>query len=111
MAVMMGAPNVVQGGSHSGNVAAHDLADAGLLDILSSDYVPASLLMGAVMLGERSGNLARALATVTSAPADAAALQDRGRLAAGRRADLVRFRLQDGVPSVRSVHVQGRAVA
>ena len=111
IAVMMGAPNVVQGGSHSGNVAAHDLADAGLLDILSSDYVPASLLMGAAMLGQRSGDMAGALATVTSAPAAACGLNDRGRLEGGRRADMVRFRLIDDVPSVRGVWVQGRAVA
>ena len=45
--VLMGAPNVVRGGSHSGNVAAEELARDGVLDILSSDYVPASLLMGA----------------------------------------------------------------
>ena len=111
IAVMMGAPNVVRGGSHSGNVAAHELADAGLLDILSSDYVPASLLMGAVMLGEQIGDLPRAMATVTSAPARASRLEDRGQLSTGFRADLVRFRLLDGVPAVRGVWVQGRAVA
>lgn len=111
ISVMMGAPNVVRGGSHSGNVAAHELADAGLLDILSSDYVPAALLMGAVMLGERSGDMARGIATVTSAPAAAADLNDRGVMAEGMRADLVRFRLIDGVPSVQSAWVQGRAVA
>lgn len=111
IAVMMGAPNVVRGGSHSGNVAAQDLADAGLLDILSSDYVPASLLMGGVMLGERLGDMAKGLATVTSAPAAAAELSDRGTLEAGRRADVVRFRSIDGVPSVQSAWVQGRMVA
>ena len=51
IAVMMGAPNLLRGGSHSGNVAAAALAEAGLLDILSSDYAPASLLAGAVRLG------------------------------------------------------------
>ena len=66
---MMGAPNLVRGGSHSGNVAAGELADAGLLDILSSDYAPASLLLGAVRLGLDAGDLARGLATVTAAPA------------------------------------------
>ena len=111
ISVMMGAPNVVRGGSHSGNVAAHELADAGLLDILSSDYVPAALLMGAVMLGERLGDMPAGIATVTSAPANVADLKDRGLLAEGNRADLVRFRLVDGVPSVQSAWVQGRAVA
>ena len=111
IAVMMGAPNVVRGGSHSGNVAAHDLADQGLLDILSSDYVPAALLMGAVMLGERLGNMPKGIATVTSAPAAATDLKDRGALAAGMRADLVRFRSVEGVPSVRAAWSQGKQVA
>jgi alpha-D-ribose 1-methylphosphonate 5-triphosphate diphosphatase len=48
--ILMGAPNVVRGGSHSGNIAAVDLAREGLLDILSSDYIPSSLLMGALQL-------------------------------------------------------------
>ncbi|MEM7213704.1 MAG: alpha-D-ribose 1-methylphosphonate 5-triphosphate diphosphatase, partial [Pseudomonadota bacterium] len=111
ISVMMGAPNVVRGGSHSGNVAAHDLADRGLLDILSSDYVPAALLMGAVMLGERLGDIAKGIATVTSAPAKAADLKDRGALAPGMRADLVRFRSIGAIPSVRAAWCQGNQVA
>ncbi|MBB96488.1 MAG: phosphonate metabolism protein PhnM [Rhodobacteraceae bacterium] len=93
IAVIMGAPNVVRGGSHSGNVAAKDLAEAGLLDILSSDYVPFSLLTGAVQLGRLWGDMARGMAAVTGAPARATGLTDRGELAVGRRADLVRFRV------------------
>ena len=55
--ILMGAPNVVRGGSHSGNIAAVDLAREGLLDILSSDYIPSSLLMGALQLPRaRSGD-------------------------------------------------------
>jgi alpha-D-ribose 1-methylphosphonate 5-triphosphate diphosphatase len=109
--VMMGAPNLLRGGSHSGNVAAGDLADAGLLDILSSDYVPAALLMGAVRLGLEHQDLPRGLATVTAAPARAAGFADRGRLAAGLRADLVRFTLTDGLPVTRGTWSQGRRVA
>ena len=82
IAVMMGAPNLIRGGSHSGNVAAHALADEGLLDILSSDYVPSSLLSGALMLGDQWGDVARAVATVTRAPAAATGLTDRGEIAA-----------------------------
>ena len=52
IAVIMGAPNLMRGGPHSGNVAASDLAKRDLLDILSSDYVPAALLLWAVMLSE-----------------------------------------------------------
>ena len=111
IAVIMGAPNLVRGGSHSGNVAAETLADQGLLDILSSDYVPAALLLGAVMLGERWGDMARGIATVTAAPAAAVGLLDRGRLEPGLRADLVRFRVGDHVPIPRGTWVEGRRVA
>lgn len=109
--VMMGAPNLIRGGSHSGNVAADELAQADLLDILSSDYVPNSLLLAAVQLGEIWGNMARGIATVTQAPARATGLTDRGALAAGQRADLIRFRLVSGVPSVGSVWSRGVRIA
>jgi alpha-D-ribose 1-methylphosphonate 5-triphosphate diphosphatase len=111
IAVMMGAPNLIRGGSHSGNVAAAELADAGLLDILSSDYAPASLLQAALHLGDVLGDLARGLATVTDAPARAAALTDRGRIEPGRLADLVRIRRHEGVPILRGVWVGGARVA
>lgn len=108
--VMMGAPNLVRGGSHSGNVAAADLAKAGLLDLLSSDYVPASLLNGALILGQIWDDLPRGIATVTSGPAQAAGLSDRGRLAEGLRADLVRLRVEEGCAQVRGTWVQGQRV-
>lgn len=111
IAVMMGAPNLIRGGSHSGNVPAQALAEAGLLDILSSDYVPAALLAAAVRLGIAGGNMAEALGMVTRAPADAAGLADRGRLARGLRADLVRFRIVEGQPIPRGVWAGGRRVA
>lgn len=111
IAVMMGAPNLIRGGSHSGNVAAETLAEAGLLDILSSDYAPASLLIGAVLLGQLAGNLAHGVARVTAAPARAARLNDRGRLAPGLVADLLRFRLVDGLPVPSGVWVGGTRVA
>lgn len=111
IAVIMGAPNLIRGGSHSGNVAAATLADAGLLDILSSDYVPAALLQGAVALGQRWGDMARGLATVTAAPARVAGLADRGRLETGLRADLLRFRLVNGLPVTRGLWVAGQRAA
>ena len=88
---MMGAPNLVRGSSHSGNVAALELADHGLLDILSSDYVPSALLYAAVKLGRLWGSMPEAMATVSAAPAKAAGLLDRGRLRRGLRADVIRF--------------------
>ncbi len=111
IAVIMGAPNLVRGGSHSGNVAAADLARADMLDILSSDYVPAALLMGAVRLGAIWSDLARGLATVTANPAARVGLADRGRLAPGLRADLLRFALAGDDPVVVSAWVAGRQVA
>lgn len=109
IAVMMGAPNLVRGGSHSGNVATETLAEAGLLDILSSDYVPASLLQGALQLGRMSGDIAAGLATVTAAPAQAAGLHDRGRLEPGARADLICVRLMGEMALLRGVWVNGRS--
>jgi alpha-D-ribose 1-methylphosphonate 5-triphosphate diphosphatase len=111
IAVMMGAPNLLCGGSHSGHAAAGALAEAGLLDILSSDYVPASLLLAAVRLGETSGDMAAGFATVTTAPAAAAGLADRGRIAPGLRADLVRVRMAGGLPLPRGVWAAGERVA
>jgi alpha-D-ribose 1-methylphosphonate 5-triphosphate diphosphatase len=105
--VMMGAPNLIRGGSHSGNVAAEGLARAGLLDILSSDYVPGALLLGAARLGRLWNDMARGIATVTRAPAEAAGLSDRGALIEGRRADVIRFAERAGVPVIGGVWVRG----
>ncbi len=92
MNVLMGAPNIVRGGSHSGNVAAHQLATSGLLDILSSDYYPASLLDAAFRIADSDANaftLAQAVRLVSKHPAQALGLHDRGVIAEGKRADLV----------------------
>lgn len=107
IAIMMGAPNLIRGASHSGNVSAGELAGAGLVDILSSDYVPAALLAGAMMLGAMEGNIARAMACVTANPARAAGLEDRGRLAPGLRGDVIRFRQIGAACALRGVWVQG----
>ena len=111
IAVMMGAPNLMRGSSHSGNVSALDLVGPGLLHILSSDYVPSTLLRAAVKLGGIVGDMAAGMATVTSAPAKAADLTDRGILAVGMRADLLRFRVTDDRPRVRGVWSGGCQVA
>lgn len=113
MSVLMGAPNIVRGGSHSGNIAARDLAEAGLLDVLSSDYVPSSLLHGAFKLAEdvETISLPQALALVTRRPAETVGLSDRGEIAPGKRADLLRVRWHGGVPVVRGVWREGRRVA
>ncbi|MBS7703053.1 alpha-D-ribose 1-methylphosphonate 5-triphosphate diphosphatase [Chelatococcus asaccharovorans] len=108
MKVVMGAPNIVLGGSHSGNVAAADLANSGLLDGLTSDYVPGSLLHAAFALAAQGFDLAETIALVTQNPAALLGFTDRGRIAPGLRADLVRVRLVHGVPVIRNVWVAGR---
>ena len=111
--ILMGAPNVVRGGSHSGNIAAVDLAREGLLDILSSDYIPSSLLMAALQLPQRvpAIDLASATRTVTKTPAEAVGLADRGEIEIGKRADLIRVHVARDVPVVRSVWREGHRVA
>ena len=111
--VLMGAPNLVRGGSHAGNVATAELAEAGVLDVLSSDYMPASLLMAAVKLPEAvpGFGLAAAIRTVTKTPAEAVGLSDRGEIAVGRRADLIRVHVARDLPVVRSVWREGGRVA
>lgn len=113
ISVLMGAPNVVRGGSHSGNIAAVDLAREGLLDIMSSDYIPSSLLMAAMQLPRHvpAIDLASAVRTVTKAAAEAVGLNDRGEIAAGKRADLIRVHVAHDVPAVRSVWREGQRVA
>ncbi|POO56905.1 alpha-D-ribose 1-methylphosphonate 5-triphosphate diphosphatase [Agrobacterium rosae] len=113
MSVLMGAPNIVRGKSHSGNIAARDLAQLGVLDVLSSDYVPFSLLHAPFLLTDQVDGitLPKALAMVSATPARTVGLDDRGRIAVGLRADLVRVRRENGVPIVRSVWRQGRRVA
>jgi alpha-D-ribose 1-methylphosphonate 5-triphosphate diphosphatase len=111
IAVIAGAPNLLRGGSHSGNVSAHELAEAGLLDILSSDYAPASLLAAALALGRAAGDIAAGLRTVTATPAAAAGLADRGQIAVGLAADLVRVRVAGDLAIPTGTWVEGVRVA
>jgi alpha-D-ribose 1-methylphosphonate 5-triphosphate diphosphatase len=106
---VMGGPNVVRGGSHSGNVAAVELARLGLLDILSSDYVPGSLLSAVMSLVQQEVmTWPQAVATVTATPALATGLLDRGALEAGLRADLIQVHIAEMPNGVR--HAVVRAV-
>ncbi|MFC3079712.1 alpha-D-ribose 1-methylphosphonate 5-triphosphate diphosphatase [Phenylobacterium terrae] len=113
MAICMGGPNFVRGASHSGNLSAREAAEADLLDILASDYVPLSMLRSAFMLIDLFGWAPeKAIATVTSGPARACGLADRGEIAPGQRADLVRVsRRGDGWPVPLEVWREGRRVA
>ena len=111
--VLMGAPNLVRGGSHSGNVATAELAAAGVLDVMSSDYVPSALLLAPLRLPEivPQFDLPAAIRTVTRTPAHAVGLTDRGEIAVGKRADLVRVYSRGGASTARMVWREGRRVA
>jgi alpha-D-ribose 1-methylphosphonate 5-triphosphate diphosphatase len=112
LGVVMGAPNLVLGGSHSGNVSAQHLAEEGLLDALSSDYVPVSLLHGAFRLHcMLDMPLPQAIVPISRNPAAMIGLDDRGVIAPGLRADLVRARLIGETPSVIAVWREGERVA
>ena len=108
MHVMGGTPNLVRGGSHSGNISIRELAAHDALDCLSSDYVPHSLLHAVFVLHQELGyELPRALKMVTATPARALGLHDRGSLQTGMRADLVQVRMVDGLPVVMAVWQNG----
>lgn len=111
--VLMGAPNIVRGGSHTGNVAAESLARRGVLDIMSSDYVPGSLLLAAFALPQRLDaiSLPEAVRMVSANPADAAGLTDRGRLAPGLKADFMRVSDTGPTPVARAVWRDGERIA
>jgi alpha-D-ribose 1-methylphosphonate 5-triphosphate diphosphatase len=111
LAVLVGAPNVVLGGSHSGNIAAIDLIRAGRADILSSDYVPASLMEAVFKLPKESTiTLPQAVKLASLNPARAVGLGDRGEIAPDKRADLVRVRVLGDAPVVRAVWREGERV-
>ncbi|MDF1776771.1 MAG: alpha-D-ribose 1-methylphosphonate 5-triphosphate diphosphatase [Rhizobiaceae bacterium] len=112
LAVLMGAPNVVRGSSHSGNVAASELASHGLLDILSSDYIPFSLIQSAFCLGDmvEGITLPQAIRMVSTNPAKSSGLDDRGAICVGKRGDLVRVAVDHQIPIVRTVWREGRRV-
>lgn len=90
MQVLMGAPNVVRGGSHVGALAAHELVATGRCDALVSDYLPETLLTAVFTLTRSHGiSLVDAARLVTVGPARVAGLADRGALQPGLRADLI----------------------
>ena len=111
MDVIAGAPNIVRGGSHSGNVSAAYLVGAAAVDAFASDYVPASLVEAAFRcVADGALNLPAAITLIADRPARMVQLHDRGRIAEGLRADLVRVRVHDGLPVVRQVWRAGERV-
>lgn len=111
LGIIMGAPNMVRGGSHSGNVSAAELARNDLLDVLSSDYVPASLLHASFLLQKEGFSLPKSVATVSLNPARMAGFDDRGEIAPGMRADYLRVRVVNGIPIVLGAWKTGIRIA
>jgi alpha-D-ribose 1-methylphosphonate 5-triphosphate diphosphatase len=112
MGIIAGAPNLVRGGSHSGNVRAADLLREGLVDVFASDYVPAAMLNAALHAhAALHVPLPMAIASVSLRPALMVGLGDRGAIAPGLRADLVQVHLADGHPLVRQVWREARRIA
>lgn len=112
MDVIAGSPNVVRGGSHSGNVSALGLLRAGLVDAFASDYVPASLVEAALLCVDAAGlDMPDAIALVTANPARMAGLHDRGRIEPGLRADVIRVQLHRRAPVIRETWRAGRRVS
>ncbi|MEM9503113.1 MAG: alpha-D-ribose 1-methylphosphonate 5-triphosphate diphosphatase [Cyanobacteria bacterium P01_E01_bin.43] len=111
--VLMGSPNLILGGSHSGNVSAMELIAAGLVDIISSDYVPQSLLQAMFTIAQQQAKPLYEIARLfTINPAQAIGLaDDRGSLAIGKRADLVALQYDGVAPRVTSVWRQGQRIA
>lgn len=112
MHVMMGGPNLVRGGSHSGNISARSLAERGHLDIISSDYVPSSMIQSVFLLPKQvpGMDLPKAVAMAATNPAESIGLTDRGTIERGKRADLLRVSLIDDTPVVRAVWRAGQRV-
>ena len=113
LAVMMGGPNIVRGRSHSGNISAGELAKEDYLDIISSDYVPHSLLHAALLLYRDFENydLPKSIRTVTKTPAERVCLSDRGEIALGKRADIIHVHHSHHHPIIRSVWREGQRVS
>lgn len=111
LVTVAGAPNVLRGGSHSGNISAVALIAEGLVDALASDYLPSSLLAAAMLLA-RDGvlDLPEAVRLVTSGAAAVSGLSDRGCITPGARADFALIDDRGPWATVVTTLVAGRSV-
>jgi alpha-D-ribose 1-methylphosphonate 5-triphosphate diphosphatase len=111
--ILMGAPNLVLGGSHSGNISAMDLVERQMVDIISSDYVPHSLLQALFLVVRQTEQpLYQVMRLCTLNPARAIGLEgDRGSLEVGKRADLITVHDDGVVPRLTAVIREGKRFA
>jgi len=112
MFISMAGPNLLRGGSASGNLNLTEALAAGALDAICSDYYPPSLVCGAFKLVQDGhiADLPDAIRLVTSGPAQALGLVDRGTIAAGLRGDVAQVSTRLGQPVVRRTFVAGNLV-
>ncbi len=111
LATIFGAPNVMRGGSQSGNIRAIDAIQAGVADCLCADYAPATMLAAVSALATRDRlPLHEAARLVSRGPAHAAGLHDRGEIAVGKRADLISVGHPGGQATVTGTWSRGRQV-
>jgi alpha-D-ribose 1-methylphosphonate 5-triphosphate diphosphatase len=111
MSTIFGAPNILRGKSQSGSMKAIDAIHEGVADCLCADYAPASLIVSVFRIPELSDlDLPAAIRLVTSNPAKAARLTDRGEIALGKRADLIAVSMPGGLPQVSNVWSNGTQV-
>jgi alpha-D-ribose 1-methylphosphonate 5-triphosphate diphosphatase len=111
LATLFGAPNILRGKSQSGSMRALDAIIHGVADCLCGDYSPAALLPAVMQLPKLANiSLPEAIALVTSNPARAIGLHDRGVIAPGKRADLLAVRNLGGLPQAAQVWSNGIAV-
>jgi len=111
MSTIFGAPNILRGKSQSGSMKAIEAIHEGVADCLCADYTPASLIVAVMRIPELSDlDLPAAVRLVTSNPAKAAKLDDRGSIAVGKRADLIAVGEPGGLPQVSDVWVNGHSV-
>jgi len=110
--IVLGAPNVVRGGSHTGWIDAADMIGRGFCSVLASDYYYPAPLLAAFGLAARGVlTLERAWRLVSETPATAVGLADRGRIALGRRADVIVVDTHTGrQPRIVATIVAGRIV-
>ena len=111
MSTIFGAPNILRGKSQSGSMKAIEAIHEGVADCLCADYSPASLIVAIFKIPELSElDLPAAVRLVTSNPAKAARLDDRGEIAVGKRADLIVIDTPAGLPQVSQVWSNGTSV-
>lgn len=111
MSTVFGAPNILRGKSQAGSMRAIDAIHAGVADCLCADYAPAALIVSVFQIPKQSDlSLADAVRLVTSHPAKAAKLEDRGEIREGKRGDLIAVSQPGGLPQVCRVWVKGSEV-